>query len=217
MAEEIYNIFDENFERVGEATSSKAHAKGLWHETFHCWLFRIADDGTTKVMFQLRGPNKSLFPSRIDITAAGHIHSFETPIEGRREVEEELRIRAEADNFIYLGVRPDMAKVGDIVNREFCHTYLLKTEKTITEVDFDTSEVYGLVEIDLVDGIQLFSGRVQSVVADAVYFDAKTGSKDQCERPIAISDLVPRVDRYYMKVFLNIQKYIEDGKSQLAI
>ena len=217
MTDEVYKVFDENFKQVGTATSAEAHSKGLWHETFHCWLFRKHEDGSTKVLFQLRGPKKNLFPSCIDITAAGHILSHEAPIEGRREVEEELRIETGSNDFVYLGVRPDMAKVGDIVNREFCHTYLLETAKALSDIDFDTSEVYGLVEIDLNDGLKLFSGQVGSVEANAVFFDASTGSKNEMDRSIAMSDLIPRIDRYYLKVFLNIRRYLQEGKDQLAI
>ncbi len=216
MTEETYKTFDENFNETGVASRSEVHSRGLWHETFHCWLFRVDSVGNTKVLFQLRAPTKSLFPDYLDISAAGHIHSDEAPIEGRREIEEELGIDVDPSNLIYMGIRPDMAKIGDVTNREFCHTYIFNSNIEPEEINFDTSEVYGVVEISLDDGIRLFSGETQSIEASGVLSD-ETGHRKSVKRKISISDIIPRVDRYYLKVFLNIERYLDEGAGKLAV
>ena len=35
---ELLKVFDENYKYICDETRENVHKKGLWHETFHCWL-----------------------------------------------------------------------------------------------------------------------------------------------------------------------------------
>src|SRR4051794_1911294 len=112
--DELLDVFDDNMELIRKAPRAEVHAKGLWHQTFHCWIVRAAHDGQY-VLFQRRGPTKKVFPNTLDITAAGHLQSGETVEDGIREVNEELGISARYGDLIPLGIKFDVAQIGPIV------------------------------------------------------------------------------------------------------
>ena len=208
---EIYKTFDENFKLVGTATSSDVHSRGLWHETFHCWLFKVDDQNTPKLIFQLRAPTKKLFANFLDITAAGHLLESEMPLDGVREIEEELRLKVNKNDIISLGVRPDMAKIGEITNKEFCHTYLYRYHGNVSDIDFNADEVFGLVEVSVGDGIRLFSGEVPEIHGTGIAI-GENGQRESISFRVARENVIPRIDRYYLKVLLNVQNAVQDGK-----
>lgn len=77
---EKLKVYDEQYNYVREESRDVIHAKGLWHETFHCWLV----DGD-EVLIQKRSAAKKDFPGLFDITAAGHLLSDEKVMDGLRE------------------------------------------------------------------------------------------------------------------------------------
>jgi hypothetical protein len=160
------------------------------------------------VLFQLRGPDKTLFPDTLDITAAGHLTAGESPEDGIRELEEELGVKVAHDNLTYLGVRCDVAEIGTILNREFCDTYLLRDDRDLSNYTLQVSELAGLAEIKITDGLKLFSGQTDTINAQAISVH-HTG---QFTRPVTVGDIIPRTDRYYLKVMLMAQQLLADGE-----
>lgn len=55
MEQEIVKVFNEQHEQIGTATRAEVHEKGLWHETFHCWL--VNED---YIYFQVRSSQKRI-------------------------------------------------------------------------------------------------------------------------------------------------------------
>ena len=54
MAEELFDIVDENGNPTGETVSrSEAHAKGIRHRTAHIWVIRD-NEGKKEVLLQKR-------------------------------------------------------------------------------------------------------------------------------------------------------------------
>ena len=102
MAEEIFDIVDENGQPTGETvTRSKAHAEGIRHRTAHIWV--VPENGDkTEVLLQKRAMNKDSFPGRYDTSSAGHIQAGDEPLESAvRELSEELGIQADpADGIV---------------------------------------------------------------------------------------------------------------------
>ena len=75
MAEEIFDIVDENGQPTGETvTRSQAHAEGIRHRTAHIWVVREKGD-KIEVLLQKRAMNKDSFPGRYDTSSAGHIQA----------------------------------------------------------------------------------------------------------------------------------------------
>ncbi len=107
MAEEIFDIVDENGQPTGETvTRSQAHAEGIRHRTAHIWVVRENGD-KTEVLLQKRAMNKDSFPGRYDTSSAGHIQAGDEPLESAvRELSEELGIQADSDDLQFAGTFP---------------------------------------------------------------------------------------------------------------
>ncbi|MEC2070995.1 NUDIX hydrolase [Alkalihalophilus marmarensis] len=106
MDTEHITIVDEQRKPVGIASRADIHRKGLWHETFHCWMVG-REENHYYIYLQRRSAHKIDFPSLFDITAAGHILANETIEDGVREVHEELGIEVTMNELIPLGAIED--------------------------------------------------------------------------------------------------------------
>jgi isopentenyldiphosphate isomerase len=60
---EIFDVFNEQMVRIGEATRQSVHAQGLWHQTFHCWIVSKSNKGELNLLFQLRHKDKDTYPN----------------------------------------------------------------------------------------------------------------------------------------------------------
>ncbi len=200
MSKEFLDVYDENLTHLGQMSRDEVHATGAWHRTIHCWIVRPYRDGY--VLFQKRGRHKKLFPNALDITAAGHYEAGEKPEQGVREILEELGITVNFSDLIPLGIKVDLAKIGDVINREFNDVYLLRRPEAPKDYPMDPTEVEGLVEIQISDGLRLFSDQTDSVPAIGVEWDMERKEWNQIEMPVKIADFIPRVDPYYYKIFI---------------
>jgi isopentenyldiphosphate isomerase len=212
--DELLDVFDDNMKLVGTASREEVHAKGLWHQTFHCWIVRSANDGQF-VLFQRRGPTKKVFPNTLDITAAGHLQSGETVADGIREVNEELGLSVRYEDSIPLGIKFDVARIGSVINREFCHTFLLRLDMPLGQYRLEPGEVTGLVQIRIEDGLRLFAGEVPSVTATGYQVD-NDGTRRAIEIAVSVPDIIPRVDPYYKKIFIMAERLLA-GNRYLSI
>jgi isopentenyldiphosphate isomerase len=212
--QEYLDIFDDNMKHIGIASRDEVHEKGYWHQTFHCWLIRRENENHY-VLFQRRGTQKELYPDKLDITAAGHLTSGETPEEGIRELKEELGLPVAFEDLISLGIRCEVAIIGRITNREFCHVYLLASNFPLDAYTLQPEELSGLVQMELYDGMKLFSGEVEEVPVSGFRIDEK-GAKCKIESTVSKVDIIPRLDGYYMKVFIMAERYFQ-GNPYLSI
>lgn len=89
MTDEVYDLVDNNGNKIGKATWTEVHIKGLLHQTAHGLLFK--DNSRSKILIKKRTKDAVQEPNVLEIAAAGHILSEETPDEAmKRELEEEL-------------------------------------------------------------------------------------------------------------------------------
>jgi len=201
-------------EHTGIASREEIHEKGYWHQSFHCWLIRH-DSGCQYVLFQQRGPQKKVYPNQFDITAAGHLIAGETAKNGIRELNEELGLSIAFEDLIPLGIRCNVAIIGSIIDREFCHVYLLESNIPLDNYKLQAEEVTGIVQMELHDGMRLFALEVEAVPVSGFLVDEK-GFKHSVEICVSKKDIVPRLDNYYMKVFIMAERYFH-RKKYLAI
>jgi isopentenyldiphosphate isomerase len=210
----MLDIYDENMVKIGVMDREKVHRTGAWHRTFHCWVLSGLGEGT--VLLQKRGPKKELFPNYLDITAAGHYVSGEKPADGIREVIEELGIAVQFRELVSLGIKFDIAKVNEIVNREFCDVFLLRKDLAPRDFRPNADEVEGLVEIDIQDGLDFFAGKKQRVEARGIEYRHDTQSWEEVALDIDKSSIIPRIDPYYYKIFI-MAKGLLRGERYLSI
>ena len=213
-SQEHLDIYDDNMTHLGTALRYEVHEKGHWHQTFQCWLIRRNDDGEY-VLFQRRGPDKELFPDKFDITAAGHLIAGEAPVDGIRELNEELGLSTRVEDLVFLGIRCDVMIVGSVTNREFCHTYLLESNIPLDAYKLEAGEVTGLVQMEIGDGLRLFADDVETVPVSGYRVDAN-GAKHEIGMEVSKQDIAGRLDRYHLKVFIMAERYFQ-ANTYLAI
>ena len=211
--QEYVDIFDESFVSLGIESKDVAHKKGLWHQTFHCWFFR-KEHNHIILQFQRRSANKKDSPLLYDISAAGHLQSGECKEDGVREIAEELGVDVEATSLIYLGVRPSEYRYKEIHNKEFNHVFIFETPFKMDDYTIEESELDALIEMDLEDGFKLFSHEVDFVMCNSM--SVQNGKKSFQNIEVSYEDFLPRIDAYYLRVLIMMERYNE-GKKYLAI
>jgi len=200
------DILNENMEKIGTASRDVAHYLGLWHQTFHCWIVR-QDDEDFFILFQRRGPQKKLYPNLLDVTVAGHLKAGEGPRDGVREIKEEIGKKVNFKKLISLGIRTEVVKIGDIINREFCHVFLWHNDAPLESYTLQPDEVAGLFQVRVMDGLRLFSGEVTQIPATG--YQIENQHRKQVHLWISTMDIVPRKDKYYLNIFLVAYLYFQ--------
>ncbi|MFH1069349.1 MAG: NUDIX domain-containing protein [Candidatus Glassbacteria bacterium] len=99
MAEELFDIVDENDRVTGTALRSDVHGNpGLIHRSIHVHVF----NSRSELFLQLRGLDKETQPGKWDTSVGGHVTSGENQETAAvREMEEELGITGVALKFLY--------------------------------------------------------------------------------------------------------------------
>ncbi|WP_152396402.1 NUDIX hydrolase [Paenibacillus guangzhouensis] len=219
--EELFDIYDETMNHLGVAPRSEVHAKGYWHQSFHCWI--VSGEGADRqVLFQQRNALKDTFPNCYDITAAGHLTAGETVRQAARELEEELGLSVAFESLTSLGAA-QYENTGDVrgipfVDREYCHLFGVRCDQPLTSYRLQASEVAGLYQASLREMLELLAGARESVDARGLAFPlgerpsrlAPAGSSDitghdvpaMSERSVRLmrQDFVPHGDAYYERV-----------------
>lgn len=144
--EEIFNIFDESYTKIGIANRDEVHKNGFWHETFHCWFY-YRDATNTYLYFQQRSETKKDYGGLFDITAAGHLLSKETIRDGVREVKEELGVEVDYSDLHYLGYFPLSIMLPDIIDNEFTNIFVLENKFSLDDFTIQEEEVQGIYEV----------------------------------------------------------------------
>lgn len=220
MAEYI-DIYDANMSPVAPfKMERKEVVKTLhWHHTFDCWVIR-RDGKDGKILLQLRSATKANNPNTLDISAAGNLQSGERhDVEGVREIEEELGIKVDPKELLYLGMIKEATDRPGYHSRNFCHTYFYETPHSITDYRPQVEEVDGLFEIGIAEGIKLFSGKLKTVEISGIAKDGNAYKPTQ--RTISTADMCNAHDRcvltkYYLKIFLLAEAYLR-GERRLVI
>lgn len=220
MSERI-DIYDELMRPLGTKSRSEVHQEGHWHKAFHCWLVSVgktggADDGL--LLFQRRSASKDIGGNTLDISAAGHLEAGEKPLDGLRELDEELGVRVESEKLKFLGVYVEVYRDPKIVNREFDYVYLLREDKELGDYRVEPEEVTGLTQVRLADGIALFSEGVAEIECESVVFDDKgrpNGAPFK-ERVGIDAFLGGKRNNYFIKMFLLARGFLS-GEEHLFI
>ena len=148
----------ESGERTGEVVwKSEAHRRGLWHRCFHCWIFG-ADAGEPYLLVQRRSVTKDTWPGYLDVTAAGHLGAGEEPLDGLREVEEELGLRVDPGRLVPLGTRRVEQRIPAGLDRELQDVFLLRDDTPPGNLRLQREEVDAVLGIHLDDAV-LLGGR----------------------------------------------------------
>ena len=203
MENELLKVFDEQGNWIGTETRSEIHKAGYWHETFHCWLTeRIGNEDF--LFFQVRSSAKKDYPNLLDITAAGHILADESPLEGLREVKEELGIDIALEDLHSLGIIKDALDSPELIDNELCHVYLYDQHLPFDSYELQFEEVSGIMRVSLNEFENLWFGKVENIKVEGFLV-----SRDQEKIPhsmlVSKHDFVPHEDEYIESVIKAIK------------
>ncbi|MGD6940678.1 NUDIX hydrolase [Cytobacillus gottheilii] len=207
MNTEILKIFDVNGKYIGTSTREEVHSKGLWHETFHCWLVSIVDNRYF-IHFQLRSNQKKDYPNMLDISAAGHLNAEESVHDGIREVHEELGVNVSMEDLISIGNIPNEIIQDHIIDRELGHVFLyIIPDESEIKYKFQIEEVAGIMMIELDSFEQLWLGAIDSVQAKGIVLNKKM-EKVEVDRLVRKDDFVPHDSTYISKVLKELKIFL---------
>ena len=133
---------------------TKVHEQGLLHGTSHVWIVRKNEDGRTEILLQKRAADKDAFPGCYDISSAGHIPAGDDFLQSAlRELEEELGIKAQERDLIYVG-QITIYYEGEFYdkpfrNHEISKVYLYSREVDEKKLHLQEEEVESVKWMDL--------------------------------------------------------------------
>jgi isopentenyldiphosphate isomerase len=202
--DELVDVRDgESGERTGEVVwKSEAHRLGLWHRCFHCWVFGT-DDGKPYLLAQRRSATKGTWPGYLDVTAAGHLGAGEEPLDGLREVEEELGLRVDPKRLAPLGTRRIEQRIPAGLDREIHDVFLLRDDSPPGDLRLQEEEVEAVLRIGL-DHVVLLETAGSAPARE--YREGKAS-----ETRVRVSDFVPNTDDYLRRVALAARDVLGGG------
>ncbi|MFK7831700.1 MAG: NUDIX domain-containing protein [Winogradskyella sp.] len=125
------------------ALKSIAHAKGLYHNTIHLWLFTAKGE----ILLQQRSHKKLIYPLLWDVSVAGHIDAGETFIEAAlRETKEEIGLQLKPEKLQHIGVFLHESSYGNgkIQDNEFHQVFIGELNVALQDLVPQEDEVEAL-------------------------------------------------------------------------
>ena len=195
--DELLDILDERGRPTGRvAPKSEAHRLGLWHRCFHCWISGSDPEGAY-LLAQRRAVVKDTWPGYLDVTAAGHLAAGEHPLDGLREVEEELGLRVEPEKLVPLGTRRVELEIPAGHDREFHDVFLLVDPIPPSDLSLQPEEVESVLRLGL-DGVAtLYEGGTAPATE---YAGAGTRATEPSATRVSLADFVPHDDEHIRRV-----------------
>lgn len=198
MEDELIKIFDRERNPIGVAAREEIHKQGYWHETFHCWFVSEEED-TPYIFLQKRSHIKKDYPNLLDITAAGHLLAEETIHDGVREIKEELGVDIAFADLVPLGVIEYSLTRDLLIDNEFAHVFLYKSEFGFNDFILQEEEVSGIVKATLTDFSRLLFGKESAILVEGFEINQQ-GYKEKIKKLVEKEDLVPHEHSYYKEV-----------------
>ena len=206
---ELLDVVDATGVWLGTATRAEVHAKGLWHNVFHCLIARSNDPA--RVVLQRRHSKAKGFPNKIDFSATGHLVAGEKPIDGIRELAEELGVIVEPSQLVEAGVRLLADDSGEGRNRERIHLFFLTDDRPLDAFEPSHDEVSGLVEIEIGQLLRLVENYFTDPTTAAPITEWSLAGTPVASELLA-NELVPPADSYWVTALIAAQRYAQNER-----
>ena len=211
---EMLDIFDDLGRHLGIKPRDAVHQSGDWHKVFHCQIVTVRD-GVPVLVLQRRSNHKAAFPGLLDLSAAGHLAAGEAPLDGVRELAEELGVRANRGDLVLLGERRLIDDSGEgLLNKELTSVFLLRDDRPLVDYVLQTAEVDAVFDAPIEHLLALFAGDITHI--DLVGVE-HAGSDAANEVSVRVSrvDFVPG-ESYWVNLFIMCERLLR-GVRPLAI
>lgn len=212
---EMIDVYDADFKPMGKEERNEAHRKGLWHQSFLCWIVRP----NGKLIVQLRSKNKPTNPNMLDVSCGGHIVSGKTMEDGVRELREELGLDVDFKDLSYFGYFKWATDKGSKTiipyhNREFCHTFFYKCDQPLSKYVLQAEELDGIFELDIASGRKLFSKEADEIKIKG-YLRKDDNTLEKTEKTVTSKDFT-KYRNFWLRTF-NLAEDFLNGRKYLAI
>lgn len=207
---ELLDVLTDDGIVIGTATRRDVHEQGLWHRTFHALVVRPGLPA--RVVFQRRAAT-SAFAGLLDFTAAGHLAAGEEPVDGARELEEEVGLSVVSTDLVAVGVHRIIDHRDGITNREQVHVFFVRSDLALDRFHPDPAEVSSLVEVDVEALLRLVDPTSPTKRIDAREWEPGAAVIDVELGP---DDLMPGYDDYLIKTMIMAERFAA-GRSPIAL
>lgn len=163
MQEEYFDILNAEGKKTGKTKArTLVHKDGDWHAAVHIWILNREGD----ILLQRRAANKDSDPNMLDISCAGHLTSGDDSIKGAlRELKEELNLEVTPSELTYITTLKRSPKHNDgFVDNEFDSLYILRTDKSISDLKFQEEEIAEIFYVPYKDFKQMVKNRQPDLV-----------------------------------------------------
>ncbi len=145
--EEIFDVLDENGNFTGKTASrSVCHRDGLWHRAV---VVNIVKPDNSQILLQKRSETKRMWPGLWDLAAGGHVDAGEFSYQAAlREAKEELGLKFDNSELIFIGSTRSEQQTGDINNRHFNDYFILHKDIDTSKLSLDPAEVADIKWVD---------------------------------------------------------------------
>jgi isopentenyldiphosphate isomerase len=211
---EYFDVLDCAGRKTGETISrDEAHRTGAWHGAFHCLIIYEKRDGGY-ALFQKRSAWKKIAPGKFDVSVGGHYAAGEdAKVAGPREIREELGLEARFTDFLPVGRRVFVyCFTPGVIDYEFQDVFILMRNIRPGALVLQREEVDGVLEMDIEQGVELFSGTRPN--AEGTLY--RTGASEE-RVLVSARDFVPSIDSYYLKLLLLAQRCLNGERKLLSI
>jgi len=214
MTTEYFDTLDCSARKTGEIIArDEAHRTGAWHGAFHCLIIgEMCGRGTA--LFQKRSMTKKIASEKFDVSVGGHYAAGEdATTAGPREIKEELGIDVQFAELLSIGRRVFVyCFTPEVTECEFQDIFLLPRNIRHEELILQREELDGVIEMDVEQGLALFSGRIRQVEL-TLY---KSDGSGQSIR-VTSDSFVPCLDNYYLKMLQLARRYLNGERDALVI
>lgn len=161
------------------------------------------------IIYQLRSPEKTWAPNKLDVTGGGHYLAGEKFTDGLREVEEEIGKSYKPEQVIYLGRKvyigfnTDGAKHNNMIE-----VYLVQDDSPLDSYKFTDGEVYAVCSCPVSELLKIHADESYGFEAEAV--DAKGKS---FKKKVDKTSFPENWDDYHYKIALLAERYFKGDKN----
>lgn len=161
---EYLDILNDKGEKTGVSVPyDEAHEKGLIHLAAQVWIL----NSQGQLLLQKRSANKRAYPNLWDISAAGHVSSGETSVEGAmKEVREELGLKLEESELklLFSLEQHVVLNNGTYINNEFNDVYLVNKDVDVGDIKMQKEEVSEVKWMSVAEIKTLIENNPESIV-----------------------------------------------------
>lgn len=139
--QEMLDIYHNDLKKIGILPRNVAHQSGKLHAVCHLY---VIDSRQNLLYLQQRASHKDSHPNDFDITCAGHMDPYETPVQTiLREANEEIGLDLKAADLLFLGARIETFGL----DHELAYIFLVDVDNPHFHIGDEVQQIIG-VDID---------------------------------------------------------------------